>query len=484
MNRVDQAQARIQSTAGFTSNIRAQGRAREIRADGNVAADKAEARLGFSWRDAAGPSGMKTGAAPASTLPDFLAPGGGGKKGGGGKSAEQVAREAERRREEALRRQYQFESDERRGQIDTLRAQESLTHDYSERTSIALAILDLERKQEIAANQQTVSMGERSRAEADQLLASYDRTDSLRRQAMIDDEQYARREDVLRIEEARFDIERDALTGESQLAETAAERRAVELRILDLAYRQEKARLDAVVADERASFGEREAARQRLGGLDARRTSDAESVRRGTRGPLEAYLASLPDTAAKANEALEAVAANGISSLVDGLAEAGTNVKKLGSLFSSVARQILIDLARIQIQKSVASGLSSVISGIGAAFGSGGHTFDLGGVNSLVASHQGFKVPGFATGGSFTIGGRRGYDTNLLSLNGAPIARVSHGERVAISPTGEATPQRILLEVAGSDLLQVRMIEVGRGAAEVAIQHTNRTIKGLGRQRL
>jgi hypothetical protein len=43
------------------------------------------------------------------------------------------------------------------------------------------------------------------------------------------------------------------------------------------------------------------------------------------------------------------------------------------------------------------------------------------------------KLPGFATGGSITVGGHGGIDRNLLSLNGLPIARVSYGERINIS---------------------------------------------------
>lgn len=46
----------------------------------------------------------------------------------------------------------------------------------------------------------------------------------------------------------------------------------------------------------------------------------------------------------------------------------------------------------------------------------------------------GFKLPGFATGGSFQFGGMPGIDRNILSLNGNPIARVSKGEIANIQP--------------------------------------------------
>lgn len=47
------------------------------------------------------------------------------------------------------------------------------------------------------------------------------------------------------------------------------------------------------------------------------------------------------------------------------------------------------------------------------------------------------RTPGLATGGSMILGGRSGIDRNLLSLNGAPLARVSAGERMTISPSND-----------------------------------------------
>ncbi len=45
-------------------------------------------------------------------------------------------------------------------------------------------------------------------------------------------------------------------------------------------------------------------------------------------------------------------------------------------------------------------------------------------------------LPFFANGGSMRLGGRPGVDNNLLSLNGSPMARVSAGETLDISPVG------------------------------------------------
>lgn len=51
------------------------------------------------------------------------------------------------------------------------------------------------------------------------------------------------------------------------------------------------------------------------------------------------------------------------------------------------------------------------------------------------------NVPRFANGGAMTLGGYPGIDTNLLSLNGSPLAKVSRGETMAIRPANDRGDQ-------------------------------------------
>ena len=73
------------------------------------------------------------------------------------------------------------------------------------------------------------------------------------------------------------------------------------------------------------------------------------------------------------------------------------------------------------------------------SFSSGG-----GGLGSLLGNITGAAkslfsgTPKFAGGGSMLIGGNAGVDQNTLSLNGQPIAAVSRGESLNISPTSRA----------------------------------------------
>lgn len=62
-------------------------------------------------------------------------------------------------------------------------------------------------------------------------------------------------------------------------------------------------------------------------------------------------------------------------------------------------------------------------------------------------------IPGFATGGSFMVQGKRGIDNNLLSLNGKPIARVSHGETVGVG-RGGASPAVVQLVVGAGQMFE------------------------------
>ena len=80
-----------------------------------------------------------------------------------------------------------------------------------------------------------------------------------------------------------------------------------------------------------------------------------------------------------------------------------------------------------------------------ASFSSGGGGFGslLGNITKLASTalKGGGSTPGFASGGSLLIGGNSGTDRNLLSLNGAPVAAVSKGEVLNISPNIR-TPSR------------------------------------------
>lgn len=415
-------------------------------------------------------------AAGGTEVGNFLASGGGKKRGPKGKSAEQLAREAERaaaerqrEADDAVRRRHEVESDIRRAKIGELQASQAVTHNAEQRFVQSQSILDLENEQNEADLRLSVLLRDRTQAEADNLAEIQHREFRLEQQALEEREADRTRESAVRLEEERLSIQRELLEGEARLAETAAERRAVELRILEHAYREERERLGRIIRDSRDA-DERQRASQQLAALPARQAQDRAGVMRGTAGPLEAFMNSLPNTAAKANEALESVAANGLQSLTDGITDAIMGAKSLGDVFKNVAKQIIADLIRIAVQRAIVTPLANAV---GNFMGGGGGAA---------------KLPGFATGGTIKVGGMSGVDRNLLSLNGMPIAKVSMGERIQVDPANSRAGRPILFDLRGAvmtqDLLN-QMNAIGAQAAQAgATMGETRTMNRLRRPSL
>lgn len=78
------------------------------------------------------------------------------------------------------------------------------------------------------------------------------------------------------------------------------------------------------------------------------------------------------------------------------------------------------------------------------------------------------SLPRFATGGSMMLGGLSGIDTNLLSLNGRPIARTTAGETMTISPSNDNRGGELSLRVIKGDMFD---IIVEQKAARVVAAH-------------
>lgn len=203
--------------------------------------------------------------------------------------------------------------------------------------------------------------------------------------------------------------DRDLLRAQGDLADTREQRRAIELRLLDLAYQQERAELDAVIASKDATAAQKAIAQQRRDILDQLQGAEAAGINRRYESPLERYRRN--QNATSTQDQVEELVGQELDYVRDGIRDSIT--KRLG-----IKDPLLSGIIEMFIQKAIIGPITdALLSGIG---GGGG----------VIGAISGFL--GFAGGGSMTIGGRGGSDRNLLSLNGRPIANVSRGETLSV----------------------------------------------------
>jgi tape measure domain-containing protein len=174
-------------------------------------------------------------------------------------------------------------------------------------------------------------------------------------------EQKAR--DALDLELTRLDGEEDLVQIQRQLARTSRGRLAAELELLDLAEQRAKAELDVIEATKGTASAEYKIAAQRLDNLRNSRPGREAEARQQNASPLQDYLNTLPQSADEANERFEALAANGISDVVDGLAQAIVGTRSLGDVFKSVIAQMAVDLTRLNLQRALMAFLPGAVSG-------------------------------------------------------------------------------------------------------------------------
>jgi len=367
---------------------------------------------------------------PTGTLPDFLASSGGKKA----KTDHTAGR--------LLSQQHDALEEQLRSEEEILQAKQDLSRDYTEQASLQIQILDNQRAQykadlDYQVGQYRLSKGQDgiSQAQADQLLAQYDIADGLKREKVKQDERLRRADEYAALDQADIERQREIGGKKADLAETASERREIELELLRLAYEEKRQALQHIL-DTSADFVELENARRDLANLNKNFALDKQGVLQSTRGPLEDYLASLPTTAAKANEALERLEVEGFQGLFDAAGKLTQGFHSAIDALLQTLQNFISGLIQLQLQRAAGGflqgGGGNFLGAITGLFGGSGG-FDSAGFNSIVSSnYAALGIPGFAGGGWLNILGRPGIDRNVLALNGLPIAKVSYGERLNI----------------------------------------------------
>lgn len=346
-------------------------------------------------------------------------------------------------------------------QDEQLRAQADTTQDELARLEIKQQQLATDTARQKTDIELQVKEKQLTRAQADALEKQLNDTYNAELQPILRDKTL---EAMKRTYDATIDelnAQEDVLRDRESLAETVAERLAIEKQILDIERQKETLGANYVIDraaqdDSSVSTSDLNAAKRTLKTQDSRFAGKSATINAQNRGPLGDYLASLPNTMAQVDEAMQKAAANGLQALDDGLTSAVAKFLHLHGIAGQflqdlikigIERELLIPLANTLFpQQGAAAGLGSSGGGFGSILSSIAHLFGGGGgsgIGGINGTGVLMDMPGFATGVSGIFGGKHGTDSNILSLNGQPFARVNRGEPFAIGPNIGAANGRV-----------------------------------------
>jgi hypothetical protein len=233
--------------------------------------------------------------------------------------------------------------------------------------------------------------------------------------------------------QAQVGHQRDVLQAQEGLARTTAERRAIELKLLDLGLEEQRLAAQKVLdlaAAGKASPQHAALAQGTLDALPALRQYGEATVRRNNQGPIASYLDRIPRDGDEINEAFEGIAVNGIERVNDGLATAASNFLRLRGVAGEAISGIIADLARLALQRGILSLLGSFLPG-GGGLAAVASSFAGAGASAFTPDDSG--LPRLAGGGTIQASGIGGVDKNVLSVNGVPKAMIGAHETLSVA---------------------------------------------------
>ncbi len=310
------------------------------------------------------------------------------------RKAEVEARRAEQERLRSIRDDASKQREATQLQDDINAARSALAVAADDVLKFNLQQIDSEKAQRLAEYETQHKLGRLSSQElADRTKAVAEIAD-LQRQRVKQIADENKRRDALEVAQASAKNDQDLLQAQADLVDTRGERRSIELRLIDLAYEQERNDLEAVKVGREALLGAQAAsdaqwqiADARLKILDQLKNSDVERATRQTESPLEQRRRQVRETAANMGDAIENIEIDAVDRLTDGLADASTEFVKLGGVAGDVLNSIIRDFIRLAAQQALFGGggvgsggglLGGLLGGAGKLFGfsSGGYTGD------------------------------------------------------------------------------------------------------------
>lgn len=337
--------------------------------------------------------------------------GGGGRKGGGANSGAAAARKAESDRLKAIRDEASQARESARLDDEVLAAKAALATAAETVLQYQIQSIDSERNQRNADIETDVKLGQLSREEADRRILINSELSQYQKQLV----RRRAEEAVAARDAAAARDEQDTLRAEAQLAETRQARRDIEMRILDLAYKEEEAAIRRAAAN-----GEIADLDEALANLKRRQSAAVEGVQRQTESPFQRYMRDLRTEANNVGDAFEEAAVRGIDRINDGLAESAT--KALG--FRGILGDILSDLIKIALRSQVL-GSGGILGALGSLVGIGGKAVPGGSAAFNAAFADLSTMPRHASGTNFAPGG-----ISLVGERGPELVNMPRGAQV------------------------------------------------------
>lgn len=313
------------------------------------------------------------------------AKGGGG--GGDGGAARRAA-EAERKRREIERLYEQLDREVTSSRRDV--TQERWASDApADRAQLAKSLAALDRKErddkieEMRKDlERKGALDERRQLLLRQIADMNAEADALADNRIIEEQTKAEKEARLQAEQAYSDIQAEILSLASASARTSDERRAIELSILEIAQRRQKADLEAAIEAEKepAARARLIAALENLPTLHAAQT---DRVTRDNAGPFAAWREAQM-TGPQTQEWLQGEALDALDGMNKGLMDAWKNADSAGDALSRMGRagidalgQIRDALMKVAIQQMIIQPLTNALFGGGKSGGGGGFLSNL-----------------------------------------------------------------------------------------------------------
>ncbi|MBB5715846.1 tape measure protein [Sphingomonas aerophila] len=327
------------------------------------------------------------------------------------REAEKARREQERAVEKSRRDLEAFTADKNRADGEELDSRAALATVGHERFEFEQQALDQDRKNRMDQIDKDGPQGSKRYTEAQvaELKSIEERITANKKQALTYKESEFNAQEELKLKSGSLQNAEDIAQLQSSMAKTAKDRRAAELRLLDLQIEQEKLALDAILATRDATDAEKEVAKRRLAMLPQLRAAQGKQVEQQTMGPLAQYLDAIPKTADEINEALQNVEVDGLEGLQSGLLDCIKGAGNLGDAFTKMADTVVDGLLKIALQQLLVKPLGSLLFG-GESSGGGGL---LGGLIKGIAG-----LGGAAAGGSLASVGSSAGAIGSVGSNG------------------------------------------------------------------